>query len=86
MLFSSAQRGIAEAFSRLLYCNPFLPERVDGERAILGREFVESDSAWNVFRDSSGERPNVLRLQETAESHAQAARQRLLDGSSAQDR
>jgi hypothetical protein len=86
MLFTASQHAVAKAFSRLLYCNPFLAERVDCERAILGEEFVELDSAWNVFHDLGGERPNIFRLRKQAESLATAARQRLIKGDPAGDR
>lgn len=86
MLFTSPQRDLAEAFNRLLYCNPFLAERVDCEKAILGRDFVETDRAWDVAHELSGERPNILRLQEIAESIAGSARERLVSGAAANER
>ena len=40
MVFISAPEcAFLRAASRLAFCNPFLPERVEHERAALGREF-----------------------------------------------
>ncbi|HZK81419.1 MAG TPA: sigma 54-interacting transcriptional regulator, partial [Humisphaera sp.] len=86
VLFSPSQQLMAKAFSRLLYCNPFLPERVDCERAILGGDFDQDDAAWDSSHDLSGDRPNVLQLQALAESTAAAARQRLMNGAHSSDR
>ena len=35
-LFDPADRGLVEAVSQLVYCNPFLPERIEFEQAALG--------------------------------------------------
>src|SRR3712207_5094780 len=43
MLFSSpADAAFALTISRLAYCNPFLPERIEHERDALGPEFVDA--------------------------------------------
>lgn len=86
MLFAGSERATVTAYSRLLYCNPFLPERIDCERLILGDRFIETGAAWNVSRDVGGGRPNVARLKEGAESLAISARQRLIQGACAGDR
>src|SRR5258705_295327 len=39
-LMNSSQRSFLENVSRFAYANPFLPERVECERALLGAEFV----------------------------------------------
>ena len=59
MLFTPSQRGAAEAFRRLVYCNPFLPERVSCEREILGDDAGALDSTWNVIHDMEGGRRNL---------------------------
>ncbi len=38
-LFTPAERPIAEGISRLVYCNPFTPERIENEQQVLGRSF-----------------------------------------------
>ena len=37
-LFDKGERRIAEAISKLTHVNPFLPERIEHERAVLERE------------------------------------------------
>src|SRR3989442_5518821 len=49
MAFLDGQsRTLAQAISTLAYCNPFLPERIEGERAALGSDFVASGTLWHV--------------------------------------
>jgi transcriptional regulator with PAS, ATPase and Fis domain len=63
---SSEDRTRAEAVSRLAYCNPFLPERIEQERQALGGDFVAGGTLWHA----SGEpepTPNVRALRELAE-------------------
>src|SRR5689334_10141778 len=78
MLFPSpADRAFAAAVSRLVYCNPFLPERITAEREALGAEFVEGDLVWNALRRVSDRTSNVAHLGERATAIADAARQRI---------
>ena len=52
MAFLTAdQRRTLEAVSRLAYCNPFLPERMQLERAVLGGEFEDTGNAHCLTRD-----------------------------------
>ena len=81
MLFKSqADLAFVEVMSRLSYCNPFLPERIECERAALGEDFAPVDMVWNVAADWEGNRPNIGRLRERAESILGQARQRLAEG------
>ena len=50
--------------SRLTYCNPFLPERIEFEREALGGNFVEQPSDWNIHPELIGESPNVEHILE----------------------
>src|ERR1044071_5149001 len=59
---NSTERGLLEAVSRLAYANPFLPERVELERAALGAEFVEGEPVWSYRAEAPGPRENVWRL------------------------
>ena len=84
MLFETAEdRHHAEAIARLVYCNPFLPERMECERQALGAEFVESELAWHFGSDPSGARPNLAALQRRVEAVAARTRARLVDGAAA---
>jgi transcriptional regulator with AAA-type ATPase domain len=66
-LFSPADRHFAQQLSLLAYCNPFLPCRIEYERAALGERFDAQHADWNVSLWSvpmglEQEFPNVLRL------------------------
>jgi transcriptional regulator with AAA-type ATPase domain len=77
--FANADRELAEAVSRLAYCNPFLPERIDYERQALGSAFVEGGTLW----DTPGEpapTPNVRALREIAEGLTERMGARLREG------
>ncbi|MBM3783587.1 MAG: sigma-54-dependent Fis family transcriptional regulator [Acidobacteria bacterium] len=51
--------------ARLAYTNPFSLERVQLERAALGKEFVEGDPVWSIsVADPEAPRPNVWKIQE----------------------
>jgi transcriptional regulator with AAA-type ATPase domain len=64
-VFSSAERRFLHATASLGYCNPFLPERIEWERAALGREFVEGESIWSVsVADPDADLPNIIRVYE----------------------
>src|SRR4051794_711438 len=81
MLFETTQdRSRAEAIARLTYCNPFLPERIRCEREVLGDEFVESEMAWHLGSDPTGQRPNLGILNQRVEEVAARTRARLVDG------
>src|SRR4051812_26289549 len=82
-LFNATQRARAEAISQLVYCNPFLPDRIDAERQVLGDDFVESDVVWNASKEGPVSRPNVARLIALAKDMCQTARDRLAGGAKA---
>jgi hypothetical protein len=62
-VFSRAEHRLLASIADLGYCNPFTPERVELERATLGRDFVPGGPIWSVsVSDPDSSRPNVLRL------------------------
>lgn len=77
-LFKPGERDAANALSRLAYCNPFLPERVEWERIALGAEFVATDAVWSVRAEGDLADPNVVKLTALAEGLASRLRERLL--------
>jgi transcriptional regulator with AAA-type ATPase domain len=85
-LLNASERRILEAVSRLGYCNPFLPERVELERAVLGPEFVEGEPVWSFRPDAPGPRENVGRIYHRSEPLLEQARTRLRNGVEADNR
>lgn len=64
-LFSPAERRFLNATASLGYSNPFLPERIEWERAALGREYLENEPVWSVsVADPEADLPNILRIYE----------------------
>ena len=60
---SSLERAFLRAASRLAFCNPFLPERVEHERAALGTEFADDEPVWSFSVHEPGRRrANVWRI------------------------
>src|ERR1035441_10973414 len=59
---TSSQRTLLEGVSRLGYANPFLPERVELERAVLGGEFMEGEPVWSYRAEHPEPRAHVWRI------------------------
>ncbi|MCU1234599.1 MAG: sigma54 specific transcriptional regulator, Fis family [Candidatus Solibacter sp.] len=59
---TASQRALLQGVSRLGYANPFLPERVEFERAVLGDEFHEGEPVWSYRADHPEPRANVWRV------------------------
>jgi DNA-binding NtrC family response regulator len=76
-LLTAAERRTLESVSRLGYCNPFLPERVELERAALGNDFVEGEPVWSYRMGQTAPRENVWRVYRKAESRIEEIRRRL---------
>ena len=76
-IFTPADRRFAQAVSRLVYCNPFLPERIEHERAALGQDFIGADTVWSIKEQNDGARPSLVLLEQRCETIAQAVRERL---------
>lgn len=78
---NQAERPFLRAVSQLGYCNPFLPERIEYERAALVGDFVEGEPVWSQPVDEP-ERPraNAWRIVERLEVTCPALRERLSRG------
>lgn len=75
---SSQERAFLGAVSNLAYCNPFLPERVDLERAALGKEFVEGEPVWSLpVEEPERPRANVWKVVAHLEKLCSAVRHKL---------
>ena len=76
---SAAERSFLSAVSQLAYCNPFLPERAECERAALGADYVEGEPVWSLsVVDPDRPRANVWRINARLEPLAEQLRARLL--------
>ena len=77
-LLSQSERAFLAAVSQLAYSNPFLPERIEYERAALGREFEEGEPVWSLpVEEPERPRANVWRIVARLEKLAEQVRQRL---------
>ena len=83
---TAAERSFLTAVSKLAYCNPFLPERVEWERAALGEEFVEGEPVWSQPVDEP-ERPraNVWKVVARLEKLCEVLQQKLRKGARPQN-
>jgi len=79
-LFNPSDRAFAESISRMVYCNPFLPEQVEYEREALGDEYVEVGPVWSIRSDDDSMHPNLDKLLKRAEPLVAATRKRLANG------
>ena len=88
MIFlSSGERDFLRAVSQLAYCNPFLPERTQWERAALGRDFHEGEPVWSLpVDDPERSRVNVWRIFERLDPLAEQLRDRLAARTPARER
>jgi len=72
-------RTLAEAISRLAYCNPFLPDRIECERQALGEAFVPGGTLWHASGNPEPP-PNVFALRERAGTLSERLAARLAEG------
>lgn len=80
-IFDNRERRFLEAAANLGYCNPFLVERVELERAALGREFVDGGPIWSPsVSEPDLARPNIIRLHQKLPRAIEAAREKLRAG------
>ena len=82
-----AERASLERISAIARCNPFLPERRDAERELLGSEYVEGEP----FQSASVEDPyrrgvNYPRITDHFEATLSGLRERLAAGAVASER
>ena len=77
---SADDRAFVRAISKLAYCNPFLPERIESERGALGADYVAADAIWHARADSAYESPNMVKLTQRAETVAERFYERLRRG------
>ncbi|HEV8586467.1 MAG TPA: sigma 54-interacting transcriptional regulator [Methylomirabilota bacterium] len=76
---TGGDRALAQAISRLAYCNPFLPERIECERAALGADFVAGGTLWHASGETTPA-PNLQALQARTEALVERLAGRLGEG------
>lgn len=77
-LFRASERRFLETVAKLAYCNHFLPERVEYEKAALGSDFVPGEQVWSAsVADPDLQRPNVIRIHQKLEPLLNNLRERL---------
>lgn len=79
-IFSAAEQRFCTTLSRLIYSNPFLPERIELERDLLGEDFVPAPWVYHKIDELDHEHPNLTNLDERVERIAARARQSLAEG------
>lgn len=79
-LFDAGDRQVARRIGTLAYTNPFLPERIEAEREILGRDFVPTAPVWSVDPARFDQNPNLAKIHAMGEAMAARARSRLVRG------
>lgn len=78
---TNSERTFLRAVANLGYCNPFLPERVTYERAVLGRDFVEAKTVWSTrVEDAESGYPNPLKITTRVERLVEQLREGLIGG------
>src|SRR5262249_23041929 len=77
-VFSPHEFRFLKAVSGLAYCNPFLPERIEWERAALGREVVGHGPVWSASVASpDAVRANVALIHKKLDAMVEPLRERL---------
>lgn len=81
-LLEPGERSFLQALSDLSHCNPFLPERLELEREVLGGEYDDAHGVWSKHDDH---RINVERLRGRVEPLVNALRERIIGGARVDD-
>lgn len=80
---SASDRNFLRAVSNLGYCNPFLPERIEYERRVLGPDFHGAEPVWSMrVADTDSPAVNLAKIKERVETTVERLRQRLTAGAS----
>jgi len=77
VFISGTHRQLLESYAQLGYCNPFLPDRMRLERAVLGSEFKEGEAVWSYRAEEPQPRENIGRLQRRVGPALETVRSRL---------
>ena len=75
-ILTAEEIAFAEAVGALTYCNPFLPERIEAEKAAAGSDFVPHGNVWSVKAGDDREAPNIRTISARTEETTRALRER----------
>ena len=75
--FSASIRRQLQCFAGMVFCNPFIPERMDWERKLLGKSFQSTEEAWSRSNVAGELRENVVVLGAMAKQLADQLRDAL---------
>lgn len=78
-LLNAQEHHFLKTLSKLSFCNPFEPVRIELEEAALGSDHLPEElSAWSRIQTAVGqERPNVTRITERANQLVEILRERI---------
>lgn len=65
-MLSKSEKRFAELVTQIINCNPFLPERIELERKLLGADFVEENANWNLHPSKHEQTVNLERIHDQA--------------------
>lgn len=86
-MLTKSDRSYLQVLSKLNYCNPFLPERLELESNALGDDFQPEDLiAWGKVVDrEDADRPNVIHLTQRADALLDKLYEQFLQGEDAEE-
>ena len=67
-MLNPSQKRFAEIVTQIINCNPFLPERIQLERELLGSDFVEPNANWNLHPSEHFQTVNLQLMHDKAEA------------------
>src|SRR5262245_26581410 len=79
-LMTERERSLARAVSTLTVANPFLPERVEAERKVLGADFVAAGEVWHTGTRLDDISPNLAAIDRRVVPLAEKLRTRIAGG------
>jgi DNA-binding NtrC family response regulator len=79
-LFTPAQRSLCSLLAELGYANPFLPQRIELERQILGDQFQAGHEVWSLPQEMPAINANLQRVDALTADLVHDAAKRLADG------
>lgn len=84
VFLDSHEKTFLRAVSKLAYCNPFLPERIEYEREALGPDFQETELVWSLRVDAPDTpRANTANIVERIAGLGEKLREKLTKGRAA---